>query len=248
MRRKLKELVERGKAASGTDGAKRSQVEGQTPARSDANAILSEEGQTHANPDKTQNPTTKGQASVESVKPSGRPSSATQSSGQSKLKREEAKSRVRLAALSSEVDDSEVALNAALASRSEVSQRIRLGDCENRDSIKLSYEGKLLMDTIKLCAYDIETILFNLIPTLFKGSSKEGRTLIRDILRSPGDLDYDASERRLRVHINQLSAPRYTEAMIVICKQVNEQSLKLADTDIKIEFNVKPRPIDDRTN
>ena len=82
---------------------------------------------------------------------------------EAKLKREEAKSRTLLAALSVEVNDSEVALEAALASRSEVPQRIRLGDCENRGSIKLSYEGKLLMDTIKLCAYGVETMLFNLI-------------------------------------------------------------------------------------
>ena len=227
-----------------TTGTEPSQTKGQTHAVSDAAPSFPATGQAHAGTKVDQSPP-KGQTPVDSI---AYPSSTTRSPRQSKLKREEAASRARLAVLSAEVDDSEVALKAALASRSEVPQRIRLGDCENRDSIKLSYEGKLLMDTIKLCAYDVETMLFNLIPASFKGSSKEGRTLIRDILRSSGDLAYDASERRLKVHLNQLSAPRYTEAMIAICKQVNEQSPKLADTDIKIEFNVKPRPIDEPTN
>ena len=45
------------------------------------------------------------------------------------------------------------------------------------------------------------------------------------------------------MHLDQLSAPRYTEAMQSLCGQLNELSPSLPETSHKLRFFVKPRPV-----
>jgi hypothetical protein len=47
----------------------------------------------------------------------------------------------------------------------------------------------------------------------------------------------------IEVHLDQLSAPRYTQAMQSLCAQMNELSPVLPETNHRIRFLVKPRPV-----
>jgi hypothetical protein len=120
-------------------------------------------------------------------------------------------------------------------------RKIPLSEALDRDEVKLSYERKLFTDTIKLSAYEIETRLYEMLGGTFRSNPTEGRSLIQEILSASGDLRVASDV--IEVHLNQLSAPRYTEAMQALCLQLNALSPTLPETNHALRFFVKPRPI-----
>jgi len=143
--------------------------------------------------------------------------------------------------LTNAVRAAEEACEQAGLRRSEVPKRIRLGDCDGRDAVKLSYERKLFSDTVKLCAYDIETMLVKLLPESFRKTDHESRTVIRDFLQTTGDIRIESG--CLQVSLDQQSAPRYTVALIHLCKQLNALKPVLPESDLRLEFFVNARPV-----
>jgi hypothetical protein len=127
------------------------------------------------------------------------------------------------------------------AQRRAAPEKIRLGDVHNRDPVKLSYERKLFTDTVKLCAYEIETRLHGMLDAEFLRGNFEGRSLIRDILQAPGDIR--VNNGTLEVHLEQLSAPRYTQAQQCLCEQLNALHPTLPETSLALRFFVQPRPV-----
>ena len=75
----------------------------------------------------------------------------------------------------------------------------------------------------------------------FQRSPWEGRTLIRDILQTSGDLR--VSPDTLEVHLDQLSTPRATRAMMAICEQLNALQPQLPESPLRLRFFVNPRPV-----
>ncbi len=94
---------------------------------------------------------------------------------------------------------------------------------------------------MKLCAYDIETRLFEMASRTFRRAPWEGRALIRDILQTSGDLR--VRDEILEVHLDQLSTPRATVAMMAICEQLNALKPGLPEFPLKLRFFVNPRPV-----
>jgi hypothetical protein len=123
--------------------------------------------------------------------------------------------------------------------RHDCARRVRLGDVSDGDPVKLSYERKLLTDTIKMCAYDVETQLVEMLDGIFHRNEYEGRAVVREIFQTAGDLTLSPGE--LHVHLEQLSAPRYTEAMMSLCERVNALEMTLPETNLRLCFQVKPR-------
>jgi hypothetical protein len=126
------------------------------------------------------------------------------------------------------------------AQRRDVPRKTRLGDVSDGDPVKLTYERKLLTDTIKVCAYDVETQLTEMLDGVFCRNDPEGRAVVREIFRSSGDLTL--SDGQLHIHLDQLSAPRYTEAMMSLCDQVNALDMTIPETNFRLRFHAKPRP------
>lgn len=120
-------------------------------------------------------------------------------------------------------------------------EKIRLGDVDDRDPVKLSYERKLFTDIVKLSAYDIETRLYGMLPEDFRRREQQGRSVICGMLQACGDLRVVGNT--LEVHLEQMSAPRYTRAMQSVCEQLNAVSCILPETSIRLRFFVKPRPV-----
>jgi len=124
--------------------------------------------------------------------------------------------------------------------RRETPRKIRLGDVSDGDPVKLTYERKLITDCVKMCAYDVETQLTEMLDGIFCRNDFEGRAVVREIFQTPGDLTL--SHGRLHIHLDQLSAPRYTEAMMSLCDQINAMDVTLPETNFRLRFHVKPRP------
>ena len=126
------------------------------------------------------------------------------------------------------------------AERKQTPKKIPLRDASDRDKVRLSYERKLFTDTIKLSAYEIETRLYAMLGMTFSNNATEGRSVIRSLLNTTGDIRVKSEV--IEVHLDQLSAPRYTIAMQSLCQQLNALSPHLPETDYRLRFFVKPRP------
>ncbi len=100
---------------------------------------------------------------------------------------------------------------------------------------------KLFTDTIKLGAYEIGTRLYEMLGTTYGNSETEGRSVIRVILEGSGDIR--VGDATIEVHLDQLSAPRYTQAMQSLCVQLNALSPRLPESNHNLRFFVKPRPV-----
>ena len=149
--------------------------------------------------------------------------------------------RCCLAAQQRAVSQAQAEVNQLLHQREQMPDKIPLGQASDRDPVKLSYERKLFTDTVKLCAYDIETRLFEMASRTFRRAPWEGRALIRDILQTSGDLR--VRDEILEVHLDQLSTPRATVAMMAICEQLNALQPQLPESPLQLRFFVNPRPV-----
>ncbi len=139
-----------------------------------------------------------------------------------------------------EVEQAQETYGRLCKQRRETPRKIRLGDVSDGDPVKLTYERKLITDTIKMCAYDVETQLTEMLDGIFRRNDFEGRAVVREIFQTPGDLTL--SHGQLHIHLDQLSAPRYTEAMMSLCDQINAMDVTLPETNFRLRFHVKPRP------
>ena len=124
--------------------------------------------------------------------------------------------------------------------RRDTPRQVRLGEVTDGDPVKLTYERKLLTDTIKMCAYDVETQLTEMLAGVLRRQDFEGRAVIRELFQTSGDLFL--SNGQLHVHFNQLSAPRYTKALMSLCDQLNARKPTIPETPFTLRFHVKPRP------
>lgn len=124
--------------------------------------------------------------------------------------------------------------------RRDMPRQVRLGDVSDREPIKLAYERKLLTDTIKMCAYEVETKLTEMLEGVFRRQAFEGRAVIREIFQTAGDLSL--SDGQLHVRLSQLSAPRYTQALMTLCEKLNGMDPTIPETSLRLRFHVKPRP------
>ena len=141
----------------------------------------------------------------------------------------------------SEVAKLSTEYDTARAERGATPRKVRLAEASDRDVVKLSYERKLFTDTIKLGAYEIETRLYEMLGVTYSNSETEGRGLIRAILEGSGDIRVESGV--IEVHFDQLSAPRYTQAMQHLCAQMNALSPRLPETNHRLHFFVKHRPV-----
>ena len=125
--------------------------------------------------------------------------------------------------------------------RSATQRKVALAEASDRDNVRLSYERKLFTDTLKLSAYEIETRLYGLLPEEFRRAPLEGRRLTREMLQNSGTTRITGTT--LEVHLSQLSAPRYTQALQHICERLNALAPRLPETPYQLRFTVKPRPV-----
>lgn len=145
-----------------------------------------------------------------------------------------------LESCSREVEQASETYERLCRQRNDTPRKVRLGDVSDGDPVKLTYERKLLTDTIKMCAYDVETQLLEMLDGVFRRNDWEGRAMVREIFRTSGDLTL--SPGQLHIHLDQLSAPRYTQGMMSLCEHVNALDMTLPETDFHLRFHVKPRP------
>ncbi len=101
-----------------------------------------------------------------------------------------------------------------------VPAKVPLGDIRP-DAVRLDIERKRIMDAIRMATYNAESALTRMIAPHYARAEDEARSLLREIFKSPADLEIQGD--KLHVRILPLSAPRRTKAMAVtaaLCEEL----------------------------
>ena len=148
--------------------------------------------------------------------------------------------KIANAPLSKRIIDVLDRLSALEKKRAKVPTRVPVKKLVEGEVIKLSVERKHITDLMKMVAYQAEGDLLRLVAPHYPRTEDEGRTLIQNALASPGDID--VTETELRVSLDPLSSPHRTQALAVLCKQLNETATRFPGSDLRLHFDVKPEP------
>lgn len=139
--------------------------------------------------------------------------------------------------LQQKINDFLEEINKQEEERKKLSPRIALKDMPEQVRYnKLKTESKLFINTIKMIAYRAETALLNQIKPFYNDIDKDGRMLIKQILKSDADIKPDYKNKILYVTLHSLSTPRANEAVKQLCKILNDTETKYLDTDLVLMF------------
>jgi hypothetical protein len=88
-----------------------------------------------------------------------------------------------------------------------------------------------------MATYNAESCLARLLAPHYARAHDEARSLLREALRAPADLQILGNE--LHVRINPLSAPRRTRAIAALCQDLNTTNTIYPGTTLTLRYSVK---------
>ncbi|MBW2736702.1 MAG: helix-turn-helix domain-containing protein [Deltaproteobacteria bacterium] len=124
--------------------------------------------------------------------------------------------------------------------RAKAPAKIPVAQAVQGDVIKMAVERKHLTDLLKMVAYQAESDLVRLVAPHYKRNEDEGRTLIQNIMTTPGDIEVNGTE--LRVALDPLSSPHRTRALAKLCDDLNCTNTRFPGSKLRLHFGVKPEP------
>lgn len=105
------------------------------------------------------------------------------------------------------------------------------------DRKKLKSEKKLLVDTIKMSAYQVETQLLGMLGDHYRRTSEEGRTLLQAAFQSSARLE--VTEDELRVTLAPQSSPHRTAAIAALCEQLDAEAAHFPGSRLRLRLAVQ---------
>ena len=136
----------------------------------------------------------------------------------------------QLAAAREHVQSLQAQLGAEVAPTGALPQRTIL------ESLKT--ERKLIADTIKMTAYQVESRLFGLLGEHDSRTEDEGRTLLQAAFQSTARIEVRDDEFYVELAL-QSSAHR-TRAIAALCDQLNTWDTKFPGTHLRLRLGVQP--------
>jgi hypothetical protein len=112
-------------------------------------------------------------------------------------------------------------------------RRVPASDLES-----LKTERKLIADTIKMTAYQVESRLFGLLGEHYSRTEDEGRTLLQAAFQSTARLEVRNDE--LYVELAPQSSAHRTRAIAALCDQLNTWDTKFPGTHLRLRLGVQP--------
>ena len=106
--------------------------------------------------------------------------------------------------------------------------------------VRLEAEVKQITHAIRMAAYNAETALARALDGHYPRASDEAYALIREALTVSGDIIPGPGE--LLIRLDPLTAPRRTQALAVLCDQLNQAQACYPGTDLVLRYDVKPHP------
>ena len=102
----------------------------------------------------------------------------------------------------------------------------------------LKSEKKLIVDAIKMSAYQIETQLLRMVQDHYPRSEDEGRTLLHAAFQSSAQLR--VCNGQLQVTIVAQSSPHRTQALANLCKELDNLNTVFPGTALRLRLAVEP--------
>jgi len=97
---------------------------------------------------------------------------------------------------------------------------------------RLKRDRKLVVDAMKMVAYQVESDLHRMLFDRYKRADDEGRTLLHAIFQSSAKLEIE--DKKLKVTITRLSSPHRTKALKELCDELNKVNAKFPGSDLRI--------------
>jgi transposase len=127
-------------------------------------------------------------------------------------------------------------LDALMAKRSALPQRVPVSEAIKEPVVKLAAERKHLTDLVKMVAYQVESDLLSALRPHYARADDEGRTLVQTILASSADIE--VADDELRVAVAPLSSPHRTRALTALCDDLNRTPLVFPGTSLRVRYAV----------
>ena len=102
----------------------------------------------------------------------------------------------------------------------------------------LKTEKKLISNTIKITAYQVETRLLAMLTKYYCRTEDEGRTLLQAAFQSTARIE--VREDELYVEISPQSSPHRTKALAALCAELNTFDTKFPGTHLRLNLAVQP--------
>jgi hypothetical protein len=106
------------------------------------------------------------------------------------------------------------------------------------DAVRLAPERKRIHDAIRMATYNAESALARLLAPHYARAHHEARSLLREALRAPADLEVAGTE--LHVRLSPLSAPRRTRAIAQLCEDLTATHTTYPGTTLTLVYSIKP--------
>lgn len=124
----------------------------------------------------------------------------------------------------------------AEAERKVADLKLQLDDLPKRvpasDLKTLTTEKKLIADTIKMAAYQVETKLLAMLRQYYCRTDDEGRTLLQAAFQSTARIE--VKEDELFVELVAQSSPHRTQALAALCRDLNALSVKFPGSQLRL--------------
>jgi len=145
--------------------------------------------------------------------------------------------KIAHAGLREQLHRAEAKVEQLLRTRKQIPARIPACD---RNMLKT--EKKLIADTIKMAAYQVETQLLGMLRDHYARADEEGRTLLHAAFQSPARLE--VADGELRVTIAAQSSPHRTAALAALCEQLDALAVPFPGTHLRLRVAVQaPQPV-----
>jgi len=141
--------------------------------------------------------------------------------------------KIAHAELRQQLHEAEAEVRELCEKRKAIPKRIPATDLET-----LKSERKLIMDAIKMSAYQVETELLGMLHQHYARTSDEGRTLLSAAFQSSARLE--VAEGELRVTIAPQASPHRTAALAALCEELDAKAVVFPGTDLRLRLAVSP--------
>jgi transposase len=141
--------------------------------------------------------------------------------------------KIAHAELRRQLEEAQSEVQRLLKKRKAIPKRIPASDLQT-----LKTEKKLIVDSIKMAAYQVETQLLGMLQDHYARTADEGRTLLHAAFQSPARLEVTGDE--LRVTIASQSSPHRTAALAALCRQLDAIPTHFPGTPLRLRLAVEP--------
>ena len=141
--------------------------------------------------------------------------------------------KIAHAELRQELIHAEAQVRRLLRKRKAIAKRIPADDLET-----LKRERKLIVDAIKMSAYQVETELLGMLQSHYARTSDEGRTLLSAAFQSSARLEL--TEGELCVTIAPQASRHRTAALAAVCQELDAKAAIFPGTNLRLRLAVSP--------